>query len=124
MTSNSKTVVVVGASRKPDRYSYKAVEALQGEGYRVVPMHPAGGMLLGEEVLRSLAELRGPVDTVTMYVRESVSDDMEEALLGLRPRRVVFNPGAENARLASVLQAAGVETLEACTLVMLRTGQF
>ncbi len=124
MSEASETVVVLGASRNPERYSHKAVVALQEQGHRVLPLHPAGGELLGLPVLSSLEELDEAVDSISMYVRASLSDELEEAILALKPRRVIFNPGAENPSLAEKLKAAGIETEEHCTLVMLATGQF
>jgi hypothetical protein len=59
-----------------------------------------------------------------MYVGARISDGELDRILKLKPRRVIFNPGSENADLAQKLQNAGIEIVEACTLVMLRTGQF
>lgn len=116
--------MVVGASRNPARFSHRAVASLLDNGYMPIPVHPAGGDLLGQEVVRSLKEIVEPVDTVSLYVRAAVSDDLADSLLALSPRRVVFNPGAENASLAAQLQEAGIQMEEACTLVLLDTGQF
>lgn len=66
----------------------------------------------------------GEADTITVYVNPSVSSGLEEAFLRARPRRVIFNPGAENPDLADRLREAGIEVEEACTLVLLNTGQF
>ena len=45
-------------------------------------------------------------------------------ILNLKPRRVIFNPGSENYALVTKLKEAGIEVVQACTLVMLRTEQF
>jgi predicted CoA-binding protein len=114
----------VGASRNPDRYSHKAVVQLLRHGYAVVPVHPAGGELLGLEVAPRLEDVEGPVDTVTLYVNEAISDGLAEVLEFLHPRRVIFNPGAENESLKRKLESQGIEAQEFCTLVLLSTGQF
>jgi predicted CoA-binding protein len=71
-----------------------------------------------------LGDIGEAVDTLTVYVSEQVSGRLEEAILRLAPKRVLFNPGAENPALRDSLEAAGISTREACTLVMLKTGQF
>ncbi len=118
------TVAVLGASPKEDRYSYKAVKMLREHGHQPIPVHPAGHDVLGIKGLKSLDDIEGPVDTLTMYVGAQISDGELERILKLKPRRVIFNPGAENEVLADKLKAAGIEVVFACTLVMLQTDQF
>ena len=64
------------------------------------------------------------IDTIAVYVNPEISSGLIEQIIQVKPRRVIFNPNTENPELASKLAAAGIETIEACTLVMLRTGQF
>lgn len=118
------TVAVLGASPKEDRYSYKAVKMLREHGHTPIPVHPAGHDVLGIHGLKSLDEISQPVDTLTMYVGAQISDGELDRILNLKPRRVIFNPGAENEMLADKLKAAGIEVVFACTLVMLQTDQF
>ena len=124
MNDSPKTVVVVGASRNPERYSHKAVSQLRHHGYRVIPVNPSGGELLGLEVVKTLEDVRGEVDTVTLYVRPEISDGLVEVLEFLQPRRVIFNPGTENEGLARKLESQAIEAVNFCTLVLLGTGQF
>ncbi|PKN32809.1 MAG: CoA-binding protein, partial [Deltaproteobacteria bacterium HGW-Deltaproteobacteria-20] len=49
---------------------------------------------------------------------------LQDAILALRPGRVILNPGTESAALEQALTEAGIPWAHACTLVMLRTGQF
>ena len=49
-----KTVAVVGLSTDPDRPSYSVSMYLQGNGYRIVPVRPGGGQILGEKVMQEL----------------------------------------------------------------------
>lgn len=118
------TVAVLGATPKEDRYSFKAVKMLLDHGHRPIPVHPAGHEVLGIAGVKSLAEITQPVDTLSMYVGPQISDKEFDNILRLRPRRVIFNPGAENETLAERLRAAGIEVVFACTLVMLQTDQF
>ncbi len=118
-------VVVLGASNDPSRYSYMAMMNLKEKGFKRLPVHPRENEIDGEKVYPTLKELFGQkIDTVTMYVGPALSDKLAEDLLTLKPRRVIFNPGSENPGLQIKLSNAGIEVIEACTLVMLRTGQF
>ena len=118
------TVAVLGATPKEDRFSFKAVKMLREHGHNPIPVHPAGHDVLGIPGVKSLADITKPVDTLTMYVGAQISDGELDHILALNPRRVIFNPGAENEGLAEKLRAAGIEVVFACTLVMLQTDQF
>jgi uncharacterized protein len=117
-------VAVLGASAKPERYSYRAVAQLQAHGYTVFPVNPGISEVLGSRACARLTDIAVPVDTVTVYLSPERSAALAGDLLALRPRRVIFNPGAENDALAAALREHGIEVLEACTLVLLHTGQF
>lgn len=123
--SMNKKTVVLGASPNPSRYSYHATELLSEEGYEVIPLGIRKGQVSGAEIL----DVRGfptiqDVDTVTLYVGPARQDGLFEYILSLNPKRVIFNPGTENPMLFKVLDDAGIPWIEACTLVMLRTGQY
>ena len=120
----SERVVILGASDKPDRYAHKAQLLLQQHGHEVVPVHPRLTHIEGVPVVADLAAVAGPVDTVTMYVGPAISSGLTDKLIALKPRRVLFNPGSENPALAAALGQAGIQVEEACTLVLLHTGQF
>lgn len=117
-------VAVVGASDKPDRFSYKAIKELTHHGHAVYPVHPKIREVQGIPVYHSLKDIPAPVDTITMYVNADKSATMERDILDVKPDRVIFNPGAENPALAAVLDKAGIEVVEHCTLVMLSQGKF
>ena len=119
-----QSVAVTGASNKPDRYSCKAVKMLLEKGCNVFPVHPVIKEIEGNKVYASLSEIKEKIDTITMYVNAVTSADMAADILKIKPKRVIFNPGAENTVLAEQLRSAGIEVLCACTLVLLSTGQF
>ena len=75
-------------------------------------------------VYSALNEIKEPIDTVSMYVAADISSGLGEAILAKKPRRVIFNPGAENPGLEVKIKERGITVLNACTLVMLRTNQF
>lgn len=118
-------VAIYGATAKPERYAYKAFTLLREKGHTVFPIHPRINEIEGVSVYRTLAEIPEPVDTLTLYVGpEAQAGAVSDDILAANLRRVVFNPGTENPALQAALEAKGVEALEACTLVLLRTGQF
>jgi predicted CoA-binding protein len=117
-------VVVLGASPKPDRYSNKAVKLLLEHGHAVVPVHPAAAEIEGLQVAPNLPAVHGPVDTLTVYLSPAQSNGLLDNILTLEPGRVIFNPGTESPPLKAALAKAGIRTEEACTLVLLNTGQF
>ncbi len=115
---------VLGASPNEERYSFKAVRMLKEHGFKPIPVHPKGHSVDGIDGLKSLTDISVDVDTLTMYVNAKVSDAEFDNIVALKPRRVIFNPGSENRELAQKLQDVGIEIIEACTLVMLQTGQY
>lgn len=123
-TKKSERVVIVGASDNPERYSHRAMVMLRQNGHETIPVHPKLAMIDGVPVVADIFSLSGPVDTVTMYVGPQISTGLAEALIGLKPTRIIFNPGAENPELSAKLKAAGIACEDACTLVLLSTGVF
>jgi predicted CoA-binding protein len=119
-----ETVAILGASPKPDRYAYHALQLLRECGYRPLPINPACNEILGEKCFPRLSDAPGPIDTVTLYLGESRSNPLIDEIICAKPRRIIMNPGAENPALAAKAEEAGIEVIEGCTLVMLRTGQF
>lgn len=119
-----KNVVVLGASPNPDRYAYLALQTLQEHGHRAIPVNPAFREILGMPCSASIGDVREPIDTVTMYVGPARSTPLISEIVNAKPRRIIFNPGAENDQLATAAEAEGIEVVHACTLVMLKTGQF
>ncbi|MCE2928350.1 MAG: CoA-binding protein [Candidatus Caenarcaniphilales bacterium] len=118
-------VIVLGASDKAERYSYQAVELLKSKGYTVIPIHPKLKEILGITVLPDLGSIKDTdIDTLSVYINPELSKPLFEEILAIKPRRVIFNPNTENPELAQKLKASGIEVLEACTLVLIRTGQF
>lgn len=118
------TVAVVGASRKPERYSNRAIRMLASRGYSPMPVSRLGHDILGFPGYASLAAIPEPVDTVTVYLSPEKQPPVVRDILAVRPRRVIFNPGAENPEAADALARHGIAVVEACTLVLLATGQF
>ena len=117
-------VAVLGASDNPEKYSSQALKLLREKGHEVFPVNPSVRQIEGQKVYASLEAVPKAVDTLTMYVSRAVSSKMAGQILQRKPRRVIFNPGAENPALEADLAREGIKTVEACTLVLLRTNQF
>ena len=124
MASKSHQVAVLGASIKPQRYANRAVRALKQHGFRVVPVTPAHDEVEGLPAASSLAAVRGPLDTLTVYIGPRHIGPLIDDIVAVRPRRVILNPGTESEELERTLERHGIPYLEACTLVLLATGQF
>lgn len=120
---SSKTTLVLGASPKPDRYSNLCVRRLLHHGHPVIAVGRRPGMIDRVPITTDVPE-GAEVHTVTLYLNESNQRAWEDRVLALGARRIIFNPGAENPTFARRAQARGIEVIEACTLVMLSTGEF
>jgi predicted CoA-binding protein len=119
-----RNVAVLGASPKPDRYSNQAVRLLASLDYRPLPVNPAFPEVEGMTCYPNLAAIGEPVHTVTLYLGAPRSTPLIDEILATNPQRIIMNPGAENEELAAAASSAGIEVVEGCTLVMLRTGLF
>ena len=120
----SENVAIVGASHKPDRYAHKAQVMLTGNGHRVFPVSGNGREILGVPGYRSVSEIDEPLDTVTLYLNPQRHQAIVDDILAKKPKRVIFNPGTESDELEARYREQGIETERACTLVLLRTGQY
>ena len=125
MMSVKKKTLVVGASPNPARFAYLAVHMLLEYGHTIVPI----GIKSGEVGGHGIMDLRlGPdipdIDTITLYLNARNQEQWHDYLIALKPVRIIFNPGTENNKFALKAQSADIETIEACTLVMLRSGTY
>ena len=119
----SKKTLLLGASENPNRYSNRALIQLRAHGHEVVAIGRRAGQVADVPIQASQPALQN-IDTVTLYLNQQNQKEYEDYILSLKPRRIIFNPGAENNQLAQKAKESGIEALEACTLVMLSTGQY
>lgn len=119
-----QVVVVLGASENPQRASNLACKLLRQKGHAVYAVSLHGRDIQGATGRTSLAEIEGPIDTITLYMGAKRQAPLIDAIIASRPRRVIFNPGTESQESESRLTRAGIETIRACTLVLLSTNQF
>jgi|SRR6516225_2897933 predicted CoA-binding protein len=118
-----KKTLVMGASDNPARYSYLAVNRLREHGHPVVAIGSHTAKVGGVDVETSMRD-HEKIDTVTMYLNPNNQKGYYQYLLSLKPRRIIFNPGAENPELEELARKNGIQVQEACTLVLLSTGQY
>ena len=118
-----KKTLVLGASDNPARYSFRAVHMLKNHGHDVVPVGIRKGEVAGMAIHTDRPQAQD-IDTVTLYVGPQNQPDWYDYILDLQPKRILFNPGTENPELERLAQARGIQTEEACTLVLLSIGQY
>jgi hypothetical protein len=119
----TKKTLVIGASENPERYAYKAAEMLQNKGHQIVLLGKSAGTVAGETIHTKPRKFED-INTVTLYLNPQNQEALEEYIIDLKPQRVIFNPGTENGDFAAKLQSKNIQTTEACTLVLLSTGQY
>jgi len=126
MTQHTKyqTVVVLGASAKPQRFSYKAVKLLKQHGHTIIPVHPKITEVEKIVVVANLSEICEKVDTLTLYIGPDKSQLLMDDIVAMAPGRVIFNPGTESIALQEKLSKAGIPFVHDCTLIMLQANQF
>jgi predicted CoA-binding protein len=123
MANQEKKTLVLGASANPSRYSYLAVNKLRSKGHPVMAIGRKNGRVADVEVVTE-KKPDAAIDTVTLYLNANHQKEYYDYILSLHPRRIIFNPGAENEELEKLAQAHDIQTMDACTLVLLSTGQY
>ncbi len=118
-----KKTLVLGASDNPARYSYEAVTRLRRYGHEVVAVGRKAAEVAGVTIVTEPPTVDN-VDTVTLYLNPTAQESYYDYILSLHPKRIIFNPGTENDALIELAEQNGIEPVEACTLVMLSTGQY
>ncbi len=118
-----KKTLVLGASEKSERYSNKAIQSLQAHGHEVIAIGRRKGQVNDTEIITDMPELND-IHTITLYLNPENQKPYYDYILRLKPKRVIFNPGTENEELERKVAMSGINMMEACTLVLLNTGQF
>ncbi|MEX6690148.1 CoA-binding protein [Danxiaibacter flavus] len=121
--STQKKTVVLGASANPSRYSYLAVNRLKAHGHPIIAIGKKQGVASDVPIITEHPEM-DDVDTVTLYLNKHNQEQYYDYIMQLHPKRIIFNPGTENDELVEMAEKNGIKTMEACTLVMLSTGQY
>ena len=122
MIKNKKTLVL-GASTKPERYAFKAINMLVDKGHSVLAVGQNAGEVAGVKIQTKAIPLKN-IDTVTLYLNPARQCDYYNYIVETKPKRVIFNPGTENPEFYQLLQLNGIKVEVACTLVLLTTNQY
>lgn len=122
-TKTGKKTVVLGASSNPDRYSFLAVNKLKAFKHPVVAIGKRAGTV-GDTPILAAPEPQEGVDTVTLYLNPTNQQPYYDYILGLKPQRIIFNPGTENPELIRKAREQNIEPVVGCTLVMLSAGMY
>jgi predicted CoA-binding protein len=122
MRQNKKTLII-GASPNMDRYSFKATKMLLEYDHEVVPYGIKKGTIGVLEILNQWPETES-FDTVTLYINPKLQEQYNQKIIALNPKRIIFNPGTENEKLAKMASQNNIQTINACTLVLLRSNQY
>lgn len=118
-----KKTLVIGASTNPSRYSFKAIQKLTVHGHPVMAIGKKEGQVSGVKFTAEKIMFED-IDTITLYLNENNQKSFYDYILELKPKRVLFNPGTENEELQNLLTKHHIAFEEACTLVLLGTGQY
>jgi len=118
-----KKTLVLGATNNPARYAYLAANRLVAAGHEIVNIGVKKGEVAGVPI-QTAGDVRSDVHTITLYIGPHRQPEYYRYIIDTKPKRIIFNPGTENPELKALAQQQGIETLEACTLVLLSTGQY
>lgn len=121
--SGIKKTLVIGASENPARYSFLAIKSLRRYGHPVIGIGSRAGKVADVSFSKERPEEKD-VDTITLYLNAKRQEEYYDYMISLRPRRIIFNPGAENEVLKKIAEDNGILVMEACTLVLLSTGAY
>jgi uncharacterized protein len=123
MTLSHKKTLVLGGSSNPTRYSYLAINKLREHNHPVMAIGKRAAQVADILVLEEMNPVPD-LDTVTIYLNKDNQKNYYDFILAQHPNRVIFNPGAENPEFEKILVEHNIQVVEACTLVLLSTGQF
>jgi len=118
-----KKTLIIGASSNQERYSYLAAERLLTHGHEIELIGKRSDVIFNKTIETQKIPFTD-IDTVTLYLSAKFQTEYYDYILSLHPKRVIFNPGTENPELELLLNNNNIQTEEACTLVLLSTGQY
>lgn len=118
-----KQTLVIGASENPERYSNKAIIKLQEHNIPTYGIGLREGKIKDVTIDTDLMPY-SEIHTVSLYVSAKNQEPYINYIIGLKPQRVIFNPGTENPEFYKVLKENNINFEEACTLVLLSIDAF
>lgn len=119
-----KITLVLGASSDPERYSYRAVRSLLSRKIPVIAIGKRDFKSDDLNIIKGMPDNIGPVHTVALYLNANNQKEYYDYVLGLNPKRIIFNPGTANSEFERMLKKIDIEVVTDCMLVMLACGKF
>lgn len=123
MLIKEKKTLILGATPDSSRYAYLAANRLVRTGHPIVNVGIKKGEVAGVAI-EPAEDVHTDIDTITLYIGTRNQPPLYDYILSTNPKRIIFNPGTENPELRRMAQERGIETISACTLVMLSTGEY
>jgi predicted CoA-binding protein len=108
MLEECETWAIVGLSGDPGRTAYSIASMLQGHGKRIVPIHPAAPVVLGEQGYATLADVPSPIDVVDVFRRSEFAGEFADQAVEVGARGVWFQLGVVDEEAFARTWAAGV----------------
>lgn len=118
-----KKTLILGATTNPERYANIAAHRLTAQGHPIINVGLKQGEVAGVQI-EAAEKTHEDVDTITLYLGPQNQIRYYDYILKTKPKRIIFNPGTENRELEELAEKNGIECVEACTLVLLSTGQY
>jgi predicted CoA-binding protein len=122
MTKNKKTLII-GATTKPEKAAFKAIEMLTAKGHSVLALGQNTGEVAGVKINTKAIPVKN-IDTISLYINPARQRDYYNYIVEAKPKRVLFNPGTENPEFYQLLELNNIKFEAACTLVLLTLNKY
>jgi predicted CoA-binding protein len=122
MIKNKKTLIL-GATSKPEKAAFKAIQMLVAKGHSVIALGQNVGEVAGIKINTKAIPLKN-IDTISLYINPTRQKDYYNYIVEAKPKRVLFNPGTENPEFYQLLELNNIKFEAACTLVLLTLNKY
>jgi uncharacterized protein len=112
-----RTVAVIGASPSRAKWGNKAVRAFRAQGYIVYPVHPAHDEVEGLPCYKSILDVPGPLDIVSVYVGPERLVELLPAIAEKKCEELWLNPGTESPAVLQTAKKLGLKTVQTCSIL-------
>jgi predicted CoA-binding protein len=106
--ADAKTIAVVGASADPTKPAHQIPSYLQSQGYRIIPVNPRGGEMLGERVYHILSEVDVPVDVVDVFRPADEAPEIARQAVAIGAKVLWLQLGIESPEAQHIAEAGGL----------------
>ena len=112
------TYSIVGASNNIDKYGYKVLKDLYDSGYKVFPVNPKGGEILGLTIFKNLAEIREKIDVIIFVVPPKITLQVLKKAKEIGVKMVWMQPGSESDEAEEFCKKNNIEYIsKACIMI-------